>query len=174
MEDMIRRIQDQMQTRQAKDQKGLITSYDPNAYAIKVMLKPQNVETGWMTMGTAHVGNNFGIAVGPAIGGQVEVGFENGDISTPFFRSHVFSNDDRPPVAQSGEIVIQSKTGGIFKFVQDGTVVLTTNGHDFTINAGAGNVHINSAKLFHNAKDIGDDHKHGGITFGSQNTDVPV
>lgn len=174
IEELVRRIVDQTLSRQPHPQSAVISAYDPNRHAVKATLQPQNVESGWMPIATAHVGNGFGLAIGPQIGDQIIVGFHEGDIDSPFMMGRLHSDQERPPVAQAGEIVLQSASGFLLKVAADGTVSLTTNGHDLTINAGGGNIHLNSAKLFHNAKDVGDDHKHGGITVGGQNTDVPV
>jgi hypothetical protein len=50
---------------------------------------------------------------------------------------------ERPPVAKAGEIVMQHVSGATFKFAKDGSVTLSANGHDISINAGGGNVTIN-------------------------------
>ncbi|OJY66453.1 phage baseplate assembly protein V [Rhizobium sp. 60-20] len=174
IEDLVRRIVDQHLSRQARERAATITAYDPNRHAVKAQLQPEGVETGWMPIGTAHVGNGFGIAIGPQIGDQIVVGFHDGDPEAPYMKARLHSDQERPPVAQAGEMVFQTAAGFILKADQSGAVTLTLNGQDFTIDAGGGNVHINSAGLFHNGKSVGDTHEHTDVTPGPSNTGPPV
>lgn len=174
IEDLVRRIVDQHLSRQPRDRFATITAYDPDRHAVKAQLQPEAVETGWMPIGTAHVGNGFGIAIGPQIGDQIVVGFHDGDQEAPYMKARVHSDKERPPRAEAGEMVFQTASGFILKADKTGAVTITLAGHDLTINAGGGNVHINSAGLFHNSKSVGDTHKHGGVTAGASDTDVPI
>lgn len=174
IEDLVRRIVDQVLSRRPKPMIGTVTSYDPNRYAAKVLLQPKGVETGWLPIETGHIGNGVGIAIGLTSGDQVKLDFVGGDRDAPVITGRLHSDQERPPLAQSGEIVIQTAAGFILKADQSGALTITLNGKDLTINAGGGNVHINSAGLFHNSKSVGDTHKHGGVTAGASDTDVPI
>ena len=63
----------------ASTRHGIVTSYDPNAYAIKVTLQPDNVVTGWIPLKSAWVGNSWGLFCPPSIGDAVEVDFQEDD-----------------------------------------------------------------------------------------------
>lgn len=174
MEDVIRRIVDQTLSRRANTQVAVVSAYDPDRHAVKATLQPQGVETGWAPIATSHVGNGFGLAIGPEIGDQIIVGFHEGDIDSPFMMGRLHSDAERPPRAEAGEIVFQTKSGAVFKFSKDGSVSLNTNGKAFTLDAGGADIHINSANLFHNAKNIGDTHEHTGIVPGDALTGPPA
>jgi phage baseplate assembly protein gpV len=85
---------------------GLITSYDPEAYAAKVMLQPEETETGWLPISTPMAGNGWGVYFGPSIGDQCRVDFQEGDKEVGFITGFLASDADRPPVVQSGQIVM--------------------------------------------------------------------
>ncbi|NTF67980.1 phage baseplate assembly protein V [Rhizobium rhizogenes] len=174
IEELVRRIVDQTLSRQANPQSAVVTSYDPNRHAVKATLQPQNVETGWMPIATAHVGNNFGLAIGPQEGDQIIVGFHEGDVDSPFMMGRLHSDQERPPVAQSGEIVLQSASGFVLKVSQSGAVSITTNGQPLTIDAGGGAITLTSATLTHNGHDIGSTHLHSGVVPGGGDTGPPV
>lgn len=143
IEDLVRRIVDQVLSRRPKPSIGTVTSYDPNRYAAKVLLQPKGVETGWLPIETGHIGNGFGIAIGLTAGDQVKVDYVGGDKDAPSITGRLHSDQERPPVAQSGEIVIQSAAGFILKADQAGVLTLSTNGQNININAGGGTVNIN-------------------------------
>lgn len=109
---------------------GLVTSYDPNKHLAKVTLQPEGQETGWLPIETGHIGAGYGIAIGlqPGKGGvnaqgqggqagpqqdnqgdQVVVRFQEGDVEGGKIVQRVHSDQDTPPEAQSGEIVIWTK-----------------------------------------------------------------
>ncbi len=174
IEDLVRRVVDQHLSRLPRDRAATITAYDPHRHAVKAQLQPEQVETGWMPIGTAHVGNGFGIAIGPEIGDQIVVGFHEGDIEAPYMKARLHSDQERPPVAEAGEMVFQTASGVVIKADKDGAVTITLAGKNLTIDAGGGDVHINSAGLFHNSKSVGDTHIHGGVVPGGGDTGVPV
>ncbi|KAA0685995.1 hypothetical protein DTW90_34480 [Neorhizobium sp. P12A] len=172
IEDVVRRIVDQVLSRRPRERVATVSSYDPNRHAVKAQLQPEGVETGWIPISTAHVGENFGIAIGPQIGDQIVVGFHEGDIDSPYMIGRLHSDQERPPIAQAGEIVIQTKEGFIFK-VTSSSASIVTGGLPLTIDAGGGEIHLTSSKLTHNGLNVGSTHTHGGITPGGADTDVP-
>lgn len=143
IEEVIRRTVDQMLSRRPHPRVATITSYDANRHAVKAQLQPDGVETGWMPIGTAHVGNGFGIAIGPEIGDQIVVSFHEGDIESPYMAARLHSDQERPPVAQAGEMVMQTKAGVTIKIDKTGKLTINTSGTDIVLNAGGGNVTIN-------------------------------
>ncbi|MGN6536403.1 MAG: phage baseplate assembly protein V [Mesorhizobium sp.] len=170
LEDVIRRIVDQMLSRQPHSRIGTVTSYDPNRHAAKVMLQPENVESGWVPISTAHVGNGFGLAIGLTPGDQVEIGYFESNPDAPRITGRVHSDQERPPVAQSGEIVLQTP-GATIKVDASSNISISTTGN-LTISA-TGNVAIASATLKHNGVNIGSTHVHSGVTPGAADTGVP-
>ena len=139
------------------------TSYDPTKHAIKGVLVPSEVETGWIPLASVHAGHGYGVLVGPVTGtadnldGDVfDVDFLNGDPNTPIAKQKHFSAGDNPPQVQSGEILIKHQTGGSTHMKADGSIVVThkdggqsmfdpdgnhtlnTNNKNATINSGSG------------------------------------
>lgn len=166
---------------QAAPRTCLISSYDPNTHAVKVLIQPENVESNWMQLGALGVGNGWGVLVGPQIGDQVQVSFSEGDFSTGVVVARVFSVQAAPPVVKSGEIAIQHSSGSLLKFNADGTVNLTSQG---TLTTSApqwnhnGPVSINgnvatTGTLTNNGVDVGSPHTHGGVKAGSSSTTPP-
>jgi hypothetical protein len=127
IEDLVRRIVDQTLTRQAHPRIAMVTSYDPNRHSIKAKQMPEGHETGWMPIGTMYVGNGFGVVAGMNAGDQVIVGYHEGDIESPFVLGRVHSDQERPPVAQSGEIVIQT-SNSMIKIDQAGNLTQNASG----------------------------------------------
>lgn len=162
LEDVVRRIVDQMLSRQARTRIGIVTSYDPNRHAAKVTLQPEGVESGWLPIVTGHVGNGFGVAIGLTPGDQVDVGYFENDPEAPRITGRIHSDQERPPVAQSGEIVVQTKNA-VIKIDQSDNITITTSG----------TIALTSAHLTHNGVNIGSTHVHGGVTPGAGNTGVP-
>jgi len=110
---------------------GLVTAYDPNTHSAKVMLKPDNTETGWIQANAIHIGGGWGVAIGltpgdgMTTGDQVELMGDEGDLESLRITNRLFSDQDKPPVAQAGEIVIQHKNAGTLKFDQSQNVTWT-------------------------------------------------
>lgn len=195
MEDLmflIRRESSRMGQNRSAPRVGQVTSYDPNRHAVKLTLQPEGVETGWVPIASSHIGNGVGIAVGPHIGDQFVVMFHEDDPDSAIALGRLFSDQDQPPVAQSGEMVFQTKSGIVLKLDKDGKVALTTAGHDVTVNAGGGNVAITAANLnltgnlhvtgdlvaaggvfTHNGHDVGSTHEHTGVSPGAGLTGPP-
>lgn len=170
IEDVVRRIVDQMLSRRPHTRVGVVTSYDPNRHAVKVIQQPEGSESGWIPISTPHVGNNFGVAIGLTPGDQVVIGYHEDDLESPFVSGRLHSDQERPPVAQSGEIVIQTPNT-LIKVDSSSNISVTTTGN-LTINA-TGNIALTSAKLTHNGKDIGSDHQHTEVVKGGDLTGPP-
>jgi len=171
IEDLIRRTVDQMMTRQPHPRIATVTSYDPNRHAIKAKHQPEGHETGWIPIGTMHIGNGIGMAIGPNVGDQVIVGFLEGDIETPFVMGRVHSDQERPPVAQSGEVVIQT-SNSLLKIDKSGNITITSGGN-LAVSASGSMALTSGGPLTHNGKDIGSDHMHTGVQPGGSLTGPP-
>lgn len=114
---------------------GTVSSYDPDAHAVKVMLQPENKESGWIPLATQHIGNGYGLAWGPEVGDQVEIGFQEGDISTPRVVGRLHSDEDKPPRVEAGEMLLKRKDGSQIIMNKNGNVHIHTKGTLF-INMG--------------------------------------
>jgi phage baseplate assembly protein gpV len=110
----------------ASTRQGIVTSYDPNAYAIKVTLQPDNVLTGWIPLKSAWVGNSWGLFCPPSIGDAVEVDFQEDDGGVGSAGLRFFNDSDRPMPCPSGEFWLVHKSGSLLKFHNDGSVELHT------------------------------------------------
>ena len=94
---------------------GLVTSYDPQNHLAKVTFQPEGQESGWLPIETGHIGNGFGIAIGltpgdgKATGDQVIVRYQEGDFESGKIVKRVHSDEDKPPMVQSGEIVLWTR-----------------------------------------------------------------
>ena len=107
------------------------TSYDPTKHAIRGVLVPHEVETGWIPIGTGAIGNGYGDLMGPKVGSadtldgdQFNVEFDSGDPNTPIATHRIFSDVDVPPQVQSGEMLRQHSTGTKVFLAQDGSATM--------------------------------------------------
>lgn len=131
------------------------TSYDPKKHAIKGMLMPHGVETGWVPIGVQGAGKNFGIFIGPHAGDpqkldgdQFSIEFENGDPNTPVARHRLSSDQDTPVETQSGEHNhISQFNHVIHAALKDGSLSIGTNDKDV-----AGQNQNSNPTLSHSAK----------------------
>jgi phage baseplate assembly protein V len=106
---------------------GNVTNYDPNRYAVKVTLQPDNISTGYIPLAAHWVGNGWGLFMPPNIGDQVSVTFEGGNLNAGFAESRFYNAGNLPVPVQSGEFLLQHKTGSLLHFKNDGSVDVTSN-----------------------------------------------
>lgn len=104
---------------------GLVTSYDPNSYSVKVELQPSGKQTGWIPIETPAIGNGWGVAYGPSVGDQAIIDFADGDPEAATVSGFIYSDQDRPPAVPSGELWTVHKSASLLKFHNDGSVELT-------------------------------------------------
>ncbi|WP_145533550.1 baseplate assembly protein [Yersinia alsatica] len=180
---------------------GIITSYDPAEYAIKVVLQPDGAETGWIPLDSPWVGNGWGLAAGPMIGASIKIDFDSGNISNGSGSGQHYNDIDRCPSPQSGEFFIVHKSGASFKLTNDGKVTVTdsagseivmkgdgsgemTFSSGLTVNANvkvngdfvaSGNISDqNGVKgVLQKIRDLFNAHGHGGVQTGTGTTNTP-
>jgi len=111
---------------QAMPRLGLVSSYDPDKYAAKVRIMPEDVETGWLPISSPWTGNSWGLFAPLTPGDQVIVLFEGGSLDAGIVIGRLYSNQQRPLAATPGEFWLVHKSGSALKFNNDGTVNLTT------------------------------------------------
>lgn len=169
-----------------KPKAGLVTDYDPDAHAVKVLLQPEGIETGWLTIETAMAGPGYGVFCGAVNGAQAMVSFLEGDREVGWCTGFVPSDVDVPPRVLAGEIFVIAKPGQFAKFLADGTIMLKATAgilsegpwkHTGTFHA-TQNITSEADVTDHTAADSSggvsmkthrDDynsHKHGGVTTG--------
>ncbi len=103
---------------------GLVSSFDPAAYAARVMIQPENVLSGWLPVLSAWVGAGWGLAAPLTPGAQVLVIAQEGDAEQGVIVGAVWSAVDQPMGAPAGELWLQHKTGSFLKLHNDGTIAL--------------------------------------------------
>jgi len=107
---------------------GLVTSYDPKTHTAKVMLQPEQFETGSIPIETHAMGNNYGHVTGlvpgdgKTTGDQVVVRYQEGDFESGKISGRIHSDVDMPPQVQSGETAIVSQFNASIKMNKDGSV----------------------------------------------------
>ncbi|UZJ58547.1 phage baseplate assembly protein V [Pseudomonas sp. KU26590] len=107
---------------------GTISGYDPGSHCVKVTIQPEGYDTGWIQLAALGVGNGWGVMVGPQIGDEVSVAFDDGDPNLGKVTGRYFSDVSPPPAVQSGETWIVHKSGSLLKFHNDGSVELVAVG----------------------------------------------
>ncbi|MBM2884109.1 hypothetical protein JFK97_06865 [Chromobacterium phragmitis] len=105
--------------------KGQITSYDPGNYAVKVLIQPDGVETGWMQLDAVGVGNGWGVAIGPQVGDEVSVGFEMGNTNNGSVISRHFNDVNQPIGPPSGEVWLVHQSKASIKLTNDAKITAT-------------------------------------------------
>ena len=94
---------------------GLVSSFDPDAYAAKVLIQPENVLSGWLPIVSAWVGAGWGLAAPLMPGAQVLVIAQEGDAEHGVIIGAVWSTVDRPLAAPAGELWLQHQSGSFLK-----------------------------------------------------------
>lgn len=155
---------------------GLVSSYDPNQYAVKVLIQPEDIETGWLPISSEWAGNGWGLFAPPPIGSMVKVEFLEGDFEAGIVNKALFNDEDRPLNVPAGEFWLVHKSGSLLKFHNDGTVEFTSAG-TLTVKAPAINLqNVGSAlkKLVNETfLSLFDSHVHSNGNAGA-NTGTPT
>lgn len=107
---------------------GTVRGYDSTNFTAKVMLQPENIETGWLPIASPMVGNSWGMFAAPSAGDLVMVNFQEEDINAGIITMRLFTDDSRPLNVPEGEFWLVHKSGSLLKFHNDGTVELTSAG----------------------------------------------
>jgi phage baseplate assembly protein V len=108
----------------AKVRFGTVSSYDPDNYCCKVLIQPDEIETGWLPIASPLVGNQWGLFAPPSIGDMVDVHYQENDYQAGYVALRFYNDEDRPVRAESGVFYLIHKSGSFLKFENDGTVHL--------------------------------------------------
>jgi len=103
---------------------GLVSSFDPQAYAARILLQPENVLTGWLPVISAWVGAGWGLAAPLMPGAQVLVIAQEGDAEQGVVMGAIWSTVDAPMAVPAGELWLRHQTGSFMKLLNDGTISL--------------------------------------------------
>ncbi len=127
----IRRIAQEVVGRSQFKGTLVCTAYNPKTHAVKGIIQPHGIESNWMPIAALHVGNGFGILVGPTVGDpqkldgqQFDIHMDGGDPDTMVAHHRQFSTPETPPQVQSGEMLLQHQAGHYLKWAQDGSVTI--------------------------------------------------
>ena len=128
------------------------TAYDPKTHAVKGILQPSGVESGWVPIAAMHVGNGYGILAGPMVGDangvggdQFSVDHEAGDPNNLVARHKQFSTVDAPPQVQPGEMLLKHANGNSVAFTQDGSLTVTGQNGSITKHRPDGSIAVTPA-----------------------------
>jgi len=127
----IRRIVHEVMGRSQLKSTLVCTAYNPKIHAVKGIIQPHGIESGWVPVAALHVGNGFGILVGPRVGsaekldGQVfDLHQDGGDPDVMVAHHRQFSTPETPPQVQSGEMLLQHESGNKVFFAADKSVTV--------------------------------------------------
>lgn len=118
----------------AESRAGEVKSYDPGTASARVRLLPIDPDnpdrslTGWLPVTSPWVGNGWGMDAPVSPGDQVEVQFFGGEIDNGYVCARLFSDQQRPTGAQSGEFFLTHASGSKLQFHNDGSVTLVSAG----------------------------------------------
>lgn len=156
-------------------QLGIVTSVNATNSSIKVMIQPEQYETGFIPYSTPWIGWYSP----PHIGDQVVVIYQEGNKDVAIGAFSLYWSQAQPPSIniQDGEAILHHTNG---------SYIYLKNSGDIDINA-TGNVNVTSPQtnisnngttdylvLYTNLKTAFDNHIHSGVSSGSANSGVPV
>lgn len=152
---------------------GTICAYDPATYRAKVKLQPDGVISNWMPIGSMWVGNGWGIVAPPQNSTQVQVVFQEEDKDSGVITQNLYDDINAPPVGSpqvaQGECLLFHSSGSYIKLANTGNLILNS-----AVEIEAGSVGNALHKLLMDTFiDFMNSHTHGGVTTGSDSTDVP-
>jgi len=124
--------------------RGLVLTYQQQPPMAKVLLQPENIETGWLPVLSPWSANGWGIVIPLAANDQVLLVCEEADGQNYAIWGRYYSDADAAPATLpvAGEFFMQSQGGAQLYFKADGSVVLATT--TLKISApGGGNATVN-------------------------------
>lgn len=137
----MRREAQRMASTGSEPRQGVVSSYDPKRYAVKVKIMPEAAfpdlpggsgETGWIPLGTSWAGSGWGDYAPPALNTQVHVSHQDGVTGAGVVQHQLFDKNHPPLNVPSEERWIVHKSGSFVKWLNDGGLLLNA----------ANNVHV--------------------------------
>lgn len=118
---------------------GTLSSYNPKNYTGKVLIQPEEIETGFLPILSSWVGNSWGLFTPPSLNDVVIIHFFDGNFENGCISLCNFNNVNPPLSVNSGEFWIVHKSGSFLKFTNDGNVAINANENlNITINGSNG------------------------------------
>ena len=108
---------------------GVVTGYDPDTYAVKATIQPEDVETGFVPLLSPWVGPSWGAFFAPILGAQVLLLFQEGGQQAPIAALFAFSTAMPPVSVPSGEMLLQHAAGSLLHFDNAGNVDVKATGN---------------------------------------------
>lgn len=169
---------------QASTRLGVVSSYNPNDYTVKVRLQPDDVETGWLPLLAPWVGNGWGMFSPPQPGDMVHVEFQEGSYEAGVACLRLFNDQDRPLPCPAGELWLVHASGASFRLTNDGAATFS-DGHGATVRLNGNGTITSSGAWSHTggltvAGGLTVDsipfgtHRHGGVNTGSGTSGGPT
>lgn len=151
---------------------GQVSSYDPDGYAVKVRLQPEDVETGWLPIKSLMVGQGWGIYAGPSSGDQALVAFLQGDINAGVCLGFLGSDDDPPPRVQAGEAHLRAKGDNAQVILKPDGSIASKGTWTHTGDLTATGTITGTTDVIGGGKHL-KTHTHGGVQTGSGHSGAP-
>lgn len=126
---IVRRETERVMARRALPRMGIVTSFDPDNYAAKVLIQPEGHETGWLPIHSPAAGNGSGMFFGPSPGDVVEVHYQEGGKGAPYIGLRQFGDRNRPMRVESGEFAVVHQSGAVIRIRNDGSVEIVAAGN---------------------------------------------
>lgn len=111
---------------------GIVTNYDPDRHAARVILQPADPAlppetrmTGYLPVTEPWVGNGWGFYAPPSQGDVVEVQFQQGGKEAGFIVNRFYSAKTKPLRVESGEFLIQHQSGSFIRMTNDGDIIIS-------------------------------------------------
>ena len=130
----IRSLAEQSGNRLAHARHGIVSSYDGQTHRAKVLIQPENVETGWLPVSTMLAGAQA-IYTGLVPGSQVMLLPQEGDADSYTVVGGIFDDIQPPPMApstfagagtriQPGETIIVGPNASSLRMCADGSILI--------------------------------------------------
>jgi len=107
---------------------GVISSFNPQNYTVKVLIQPEGTETGFVPLTAPWVGPNFGMVFGPNGGEQVMLHFIDGSLQATIVGGMMFNDSMQPPPITAGQFAVVDSKGSYVRLNNDTTITLGATG----------------------------------------------
>lgn len=150
----LKRSAGQMDRQAGAQQKGILTSYNPNNYTGRVLLQPDNTLTGWLPVRCAMAGNGYGLVCGPVPGMQATIEPDQDDPGNYEITGFTFpwQGGVLPPPVPAGEIWAMGQGGSFIKLNAAGQAIIQDKAGSSIILSGDGTITVTCQKWVINAE----------------------
>lgn len=170
MLNIIRREVERVVATRAVPRIALVDGYDPQRYAARVKLLPEQKLTGWLPIAVEWMGSGWGLLAPVSPGDQVLVEFQEHNKDSGIITKRLFDTRNPPPAnCPSGEIWLIHKSGSYFKLTNDGKMALNS-GEEIDLGNLENVVQTICLKAFH---DWVVTHRHTDVQTGSDISGPP-